>query len=75
MPPRGPHRLLPTARLFAWLSAWRQRRRDLLELAQADARLLADLGLSRPDIARALGCPCWRDPLAHLEKAARRNRR
>ena len=45
--------------------AWRNRR-DAAILACADARTLADLGLTRSDVRDALAEPLWRDPTSLL---------
>jgi uncharacterized protein YjiS (DUF1127 family) len=45
--------------------AWRNRR-DAAVLACADARTLADLGLTRSDVRDALAEPLWRDPTSLL---------
>ncbi|GLK78834.1 DUF1127 domain-containing protein [Methylopila turkensis] len=49
--------------------AWR-RRNDLRELARFDDRMLADLGLSRGDVASAASEPMWRDPTLRLSALA-----
>ncbi|MFD1704505.1 DUF1127 domain-containing protein [Methylopila henanensis] len=49
--------------------AWK-RRGDLRELAHFDDRMLADLGLSRGDIASAASEPMWRDPTLRLSALA-----
>jgi uncharacterized protein YjiS (DUF1127 family) len=47
------------------LHAWR-RRHAAAELAGLDDHLLADIGLTRADLADALAQPMWRDPTLAL---------
>jgi uncharacterized protein YjiS (DUF1127 family) len=49
--------------------AWR-RRRDAAMLARADDHILADLGLSRGDLADAFSGPPWEDPTLILRSRA-----
>jgi uncharacterized protein YjiS (DUF1127 family) len=55
---RAAHRLL---------QAWR-RRHAAAELAVLDDHLLADIGLTRADLADALSQPVWRDPTRVLAR-------
>jgi len=51
-------------RLVALLRLWRQRRRDrrqLAEFAQLDARILADIGLTRSSAKFLINKPFWRE--------------
>lgn len=45
----------------ATLREWRQRSRDRNQLAQLDARLLADIGLTRGDAEFLINKPFWRE--------------
>ncbi|HLY45212.1 MAG TPA: DUF1127 domain-containing protein [Stellaceae bacterium] len=45
----------------ATLREWRHRRRDRSQLAQLDARLLADIGLTRGDAEFLINKPFWRE--------------
>jgi uncharacterized protein YjiS (DUF1127 family) len=45
-------------------------RRDARILADADARLLADIGLNRADLRDAFSEPLWRDPTRVLQLRA-----
>ena len=52
-----------------------EHRRAIATLANQDDRLLADIGLMRADVHRAIAQPIWRDPtetLRHRAAAARR---
>lgn len=49
--------------------AWNQRRK-LVDLAQLDDRMLADLGLARGDVAAAVSEPLWRNPTTRLSVLA-----
>jgi uncharacterized protein YjiS (DUF1127 family) len=56
--------------------AWRLagalgRRRELRRLIDCDDHVLADLGLTRDDLRRALSKPFWRDPTAGMARSAR----
>ena len=42
------------------LAQWRQRRRERVQLADLDARMLADLGLQRYDVEQEIRKPFWR---------------
>ncbi len=44
-------------------------RREINQLAGADAAILRDLGITPSDIDGALSQPLWRDPSAHLVEA------
>ena len=44
-------------------------RREINELAHADAAMLRDLGLTPMDVDGALAQPFWHDPSAHLVEA------
>lgn len=44
-------------------------RREINQLAGADAAMLRDLGITPMDIDGALSQPLWRDPSAHLVEA------
>jgi uncharacterized protein YjiS (DUF1127 family) len=44
-------------------------RREINQLANADAAMLRDLGISPSDIDGALSQPFWHDPSAHLVEA------
>jgi uncharacterized protein YjiS (DUF1127 family) len=50
-------------------------RRDANLLAELDARMLADIGLTRSDLRDAYGEPLWRDPTDILARRARDRRR
>ena len=54
--------------------AWRNRR-DAAILAEADSRMLADLGLTRSDLRDAFAQPLWRDPTSLLRSRAGERRR
>jgi uncharacterized protein YjiS (DUF1127 family) len=49
--------------------AW-MRRRETVMLARADDHILADLGLSRGDLADAFSGPPWEDPTLILRSRA-----
>jgi len=44
-------------------------RREINELAHADAAILRDLGITHMDVDGALAQPFWHDPSAHLVEA------
>lgn len=46
-------------------------RREINQLATADAAMLRDLGLTSTDVEGALSQPLWRDPSAQLVTAQR----
>lgn len=46
-------------RLAARLSCWRDRARERRQLAGLDARALADIGITRLDVARECAKPFW----------------
>ncbi len=48
-------------RLRARLREWRRRGRDRAELAALDARMLADIGLSRAESEFVVNKPFWRE--------------
>ena len=50
-------------------------RRDATKLAELDARMLADIGLTRSDLRDAYAEPLWRDPTDILARRARDRRR
>lgn len=50
-------------------------RRDATMLAELDARMLADIGLTRSDLRDAYAEPLWRDPTNILAHRARERRR
>jgi uncharacterized protein YjiS (DUF1127 family) len=50
-------------------------RRDATMLAELDARMLADIGLTRSDLRDAYAEPLWRDPTDILAHRARERRR
>jgi uncharacterized protein YjiS (DUF1127 family) len=50
-------------------------RRDATMLAELDARMLADIGLTRSDLRDAYAEPLWRDPTDILAHRARDRRR
>jgi len=50
-------------------------RRDATLLAELDARMLADIGLTRSDLRDAYAEPLWRDPTDILARRARDRRR
>ena len=50
-------------------------RRDATMLAELDARMLADIGLTRSDLRDAYAEPLWRDPTDILSRRARDRRR
>lgn len=56
------------------LRAWRDRK-SIASLADMDDHVLADLGVTRDDVTRALRLPFSHDVGAELERAAWRNRR
>ena len=61
----------------AWLrTAWRawKNRRAAAQLARLDDRLLADIGLRRDDVERALTAPPWQDPTLELGRIAAERR-
>jgi uncharacterized protein YjiS (DUF1127 family) len=49
--------------------AW-QSRRAAAKLARLDDRLLADVGLTRGDVNRALSLPLWQDATRELNRIA-----
>jgi uncharacterized protein YjiS (DUF1127 family) len=53
---------------------WMQNRRDAVRLADLDARMLADIGLSRGDLRDAYAEPLWRDPTDILARRAAERR-
>ena len=50
-----------TAWALGTLRRWRQRRRERDQLARLDARMLADIGLSRGDAEFLINKPFWRE--------------
>jgi len=56
-------------RVTGALAGWRHRHATL-QLARADDRLLADLGLTRGDLNDALSGPPWEDPTILLRARA-----
>jgi uncharacterized protein YjiS (DUF1127 family) len=64
------------AAVSGFVRAWRNRL-DATILVEADARMLADLGLTRSDLRDAFAQPLWRDPtsLLHSRAGERRRRR
>ena len=72
--------LTPAARVLAvygtvadWLkraARARRNRRQAVALAQCDARMLADIGISRSDVSDAFSEPFWEDPTALLRERA-----
>ena len=65
---------------FHWLQAKRlfkaiSHRRGIATLADADDRLLADIGLTRADVHHAMAEPFWRDPTITLGRRAGAARR
>ena len=50
-------------------------RLDAAVLSEADARTLADLGLTRSDLRDAFAQPLWRDPTSLLRNRAGERRR
>jgi uncharacterized protein YjiS (DUF1127 family) len=60
--PRASDRPSLVRRILAILEAvetWLSRRRQRLDLGQLDDRLLADIGLTRADVARETAKPFW----------------
>jgi len=60
---------------FLWLHAMQlyktiKHRRDVAPLADQDDHLLADIGLTRDDVRRAIAQPIWRDPSEMLGRRA-----
>ena len=53
--------------------SWLNRRR-IASLTEVDDHLLADLGLDRDDVRRALDLPFAQDPALELQRVALRNR-
>ncbi len=51
------------------LAAALHNRREISQLASADAAMLRDLGLTPTDVEGALSQPLWRDPSAQLVAA------
>jgi uncharacterized protein YjiS (DUF1127 family) len=51
-----------------------QNRRDAMQLASFDERMLADLGLTRGDVRDAYAEPLWRDPTDVLARRAAERR-
>ena len=49
-------------------------RRDAMNLATLDDRMLADIGLTRGDVRDAFSEPVWRDPTAMLVSRAHERR-
>ena len=70
-------RYIATVRPFEVLRTlytnWRKRRR-LLDLQQMNDHMLADIGLTRADVAATLGQPITIDPIWDLERRALRRR-
>jgi uncharacterized protein YjiS (DUF1127 family) len=61
--PRASDRASFVSRIQATLDAletWLSRRRQRLDLAGLEDRLLADIGLTRADVARETAKPFWR---------------
>ena len=48
------------ARLFELVLIWQERDKQRRALAELDARMLGDLGLSRADVEREVRKPFWR---------------
>ena len=55
------------------LQSWRNRR-AVVHLSELDDHALADLGLTRGDVAAALSQPFSHDPSLQLQQIAQRNR-
>ena len=53
------------ANFFAHLRHIARMRRDFTSLSMANERMLADIGLSRQDVANALNTQFWIDPLGY----------
>ena len=58
---------LPASPTRSWLAraaatwhAWSQRSRGRMQLAELDERMLADIGLTRADVAHEVAKPFWR---------------
>jgi uncharacterized protein YjiS (DUF1127 family) len=49
------------ARVLAKLGLWRRRKRDRARLADLDDRMLADIGISRPEAEFLANKPFWRE--------------
>ncbi len=45
--------------MLTWIMQWLRQRSQRAELAQLDARLLRDIGLTRTDVANGTGRPFW----------------
>jgi uncharacterized protein YjiS (DUF1127 family) len=65
------------ALLAATISHWakiavraRRHRREAVALAKLDRRMLADIGITRADVADAFSEPFWEDPTALLRERA-----
>jgi uncharacterized protein YjiS (DUF1127 family) len=65
------------APLAAFVAHWlqlvaraRRHRREARQLAKLDRRMLADIGLTRADVADAFSEPFWEDPTALLRERA-----
>ena len=50
-----------TYRVFATIREWRRRSRERAQLATLDARMLADIGLTRGDAAFLANRPFWKE--------------
>ena len=50
-----------TYRVFATIREWRRRSRDRAQLATLDARMLADIGLTRGDAEFLANKPFWKE--------------
>jgi uncharacterized protein YjiS (DUF1127 family) len=53
-------RFLARARVGRTFTAWRNRHRQRAALAQLDARLLRDIGLTRADVVAECAKPFWK---------------
>ena len=71
----APAAILPSL-LEGARSAWRawSNRRRLADLSEFDDHMLADLGLTRGDVRRALDLPFAHDPSLELQRRALQNR-
>jgi uncharacterized protein YjiS (DUF1127 family) len=73
-PTSNHNRLREAAHHLVWAMArfWRRRqnRRSIMNLSEFDDHRLADLGLSRHDVASGLSLPSSQDPSHHLNMIA-----